>query len=225
MNSPQTHPPDNGYYTNVRPEMVDFVPLKRDRVLDIGCGQGIFVSGIEGVREAWGIEPTEAARAAATRLHRVIPRTFDDARDDLPRHYFDVVICNDVIEHMPDHETFLDDIKKYIAPGGVLIGSIPNVRYYVNLFDMLIGKDWEYRNDGTLDRTHLRFFTERSLQRVLGRQGFLIQKFQGINSGIDWHSPYVLKRHKLFGAVALVGSFGYFSDIRHRQFGFRVAPN
>ena len=82
------------------------------------------------------------------------------------------MVCNDVIEHMADHDRFLRQIRGHIAPGGVLIGSVPNMRHYRALFELLVLRDWDYRDSGVLDRTHLRFFTARSLRRSLTRAGF-----------------------------------------------------
>src|SRR5471030_449543 len=101
---------DSGYYALARPEMRAFLPTRRARLLDVGCGNGMFAASLDGVQETWGIEPTEAAEAAATRLHHVIRGTFDAARPHLPLQYFDVIVCNDVIEHMPDHDAFLSRI-------------------------------------------------------------------------------------------------------------------
>ena len=74
--------------------------------------------------------------------------TFDDAEPKLPLGFFDVVICNDVIEHMADHASFFGTVAKFIAPG-MIIGSIPNVRHYVNMVEYLVKKDWCYSDVGT----------------------------------------------------------------------------
>ena len=60
---------------------------------------------------------------------------------------------------------------------------MPNVRYYRNLFNVVVARDWEYEDAGILDRTHLRFFTFKSLYRTLDQAGFQIRKFEGINNG------------------------------------------
>lgn len=80
----------------------------------------------------------------------------------LPDQHFDMVICNDVIEHMVDHDHFLEHIKTKMRPGACIVGSIPNVRHLTALFKLLVAKDWPYSASGILDRTHLRFFTENS---------------------------------------------------------------
>ncbi len=48
-----------------------------------------------------------------------------------------------------------------------MVGSVPNVRYFKNLFDLLVLRDWDYKDSGVLDRTHLRYFTLKSLRRSL----------------------------------------------------------
>ncbi len=212
---------DAAYSSHLRPEMVSFVPDRRGRVLEVGCAEGRFLAALPGVTERWGIEPSPAAVVARERLDRVFQCPFEAAEAELPAGYFDVVICNDVIEHMPDADYFFGRIGRYMAPGAVLVGSIPNVRFYQNLFEFLIEKDWEYRDWGILDRTHFRFFTEKSLRKTIGRGGLEIRRLEGLlNAGVPregrgrWY--YLLSR------LLIAATFGYFSDIQYLQFGFQA---
>lgn len=216
--------PDRDYYTQKRPEMLPFIPERRGRVLEIGCAEGNFLANLPGVEEGWGIEPSPSAAAARGRLHRVIEGTFDDAEPLLPQAHFDVVICNDVIEHMIDHDSFLARIGRYIAPGGVIVGSIPNVRFYENLFQLLLEKDWHYVPAGILDRTHLRFFTARSLRACLARHNFEILRFQGINSHVRMMRNRRGQAYYLLSRLLIAATLGYFEDIRHLQFAFQATP-
>jgi len=216
-------------YRQQRAEMLALLPERYGRVLEIGCDEGDFAARLQG--EVWGVEPDAAAAAvAAGRLHRVLVGTFEATRAALPLGYFDVVVCNDVIEHMPDHDHFLREIRAHIAPGGVLIGSVPNMRHYRALFELLVLRDWDYRDTGVLDRTHLRFFTARSLRRSLERAGFAIERFQGINGGIRFapSGGFALSRqhlpHALFGWALIVLTLGRWRDIRFMQFAFRARP-
>jgi 2-polyprenyl-3-methyl-5-hydroxy-6-metoxy-1,4-benzoquinol methylase len=217
-------------YQQPRSEMLAFLPERYGRVLEIGCDEGDFAARLRG--EVWGVElNADAASVAAGRLHRVLTGTFEETRDVLPHSYFDVVVCNDVIEHMADHDIFLREIQAHIAPGGVLIGSVPNMRHYRALFELLVLRDWDYRDTGVLDRTHLRFFTARSLRRSLERAGFQIEQFRGINGGIQF-SPsrgFTLSRqhlpHALFGWALIVLTLGRWRDTRFMQFGFRARPS
>jgi len=214
------------YYSQSRTEMMSILPPNRRRILEIGCGEGLFSEQINGSEEKWGVEPTEAAASAAKgRLTHVINKFFDEAKSDLPKKYFDLVICNDVIEHMTDHDKFLSDIKDYLAPGGVIVGSIPNVRYHKNLFNVLFVKDWEYMDWGILDRTHFRFFTEKSLRRSLSSAGFVVEELHGINGGIEFGWSKWQLAYSAFAVLSIALSFGYFSDIKHLQFAFRARPS
>ena len=217
--------PASTYYTSVREEMVALLPplAPGATILEIGCAEGKFSSNFTGDRVYWGIEPTpEVARIAATRLDRVLVGTFREVFDQLPDRSFDCVVCNDVVEHMDDHDWFLQAIKPKLREGGVLVGSIPNVRYLTNLFHLVVRKDWQYADQGTLDRTHLRFFTERSLRRTFATNGYAIEAFKGIN-GSTWARARRLRDKGLEIAKWAVGVV-LGSDTRHLQFAFRVTP-
>lgn len=204
------------YYVGVRNEMLPFLPERRQRILEIGCGYGTFSEGVDGCVEYWGVEPDKGAAAiAGKKLGKVFVGTYEEVAKQLPDNYFDLIVCNDVIEHMPDHEEFLKDIQNKISDGGALIASIPNVRYYGNLLELIFNKDWRYRESGILDRTHLRFFTRKSLLQCLDRSGYEIEKFEGIN-GLKTR---ILPLKRLFRPLifCLLGN-----DVRYLQFAFRV---
>jgi 2-polyprenyl-3-methyl-5-hydroxy-6-metoxy-1,4-benzoquinol methylase len=216
---------DARYFGQERREMMPFVPERRGRVLEIGCGEGRFSSTLTGVVESWGVEPSVAAEVAKGRLTRVFQCTFDDAAPELPVDYFDLIICNDVVEHMPDHATFFSEISKFIAPGGMVIGSIPNVRFYETMFQYLFEKDWHYADYGVLDRTHIAFFTKKSLRRTLERHGLKVLRLEGINTDYRFSSSLRARTYLLAAHALAVVTLGYFSDIRHLQFAFQATPD
>lgn len=205
----------SSYYLGTRREVSELLPGSYSRVLEIGCGEGGFRSHL-GECEYWGIEPQRGPAALARqRLFKVIDATYEDAYGQLPDCYFDLVICNDVIEHMTAPEQFLESIKNKVRPGARLVGSIPNVRFVGNLFEVLCLKDWQYTDQGILDRTHLRFFTEKSIRRMFETHGFLIEQLSGINAVPVTVWPVRLLVKNLF--VLMLGA-----DSRFFQFGFRV---
>jgi len=195
--------------------MLQFLPSTYSTVLEVGCAEGTFSRHLN-ASERWGVESdAESARIAGNALNRVLRGSYDVVAADIPDEYFDIVICNDVIEHMRDHDWFFKSIYRKIRKQGFLIGSIPNVRHIRNLFELLILKDWRYREIGILDRTHLRFFTEKSLIRSLTESEFIIEQFNGINK-----SRGILP-NILMGTIS-IASLGYYSDIGYLQFGFRA---
>jgi len=202
------------YFGCDRPEMVQFLPNEYSKVLEIGCNAGNFRQFVSKPCEYWGVEPfEEAANVAKTKIDKVIVDFYDKVADEIPDNYFDLVIANDVLEHMEQPWNFLKSIKKNMTEKASLILSIPNVRYYENLKKLLLHKDWKYEDYGTLDITHLRFFTEKSIIRLLGETEFKIEMMKGINP------VKIRKRHLLKYWFA---KFIFGADIKFLQFGVRV---
>jgi len=203
------------YYQNYRSEMQPLLPENYSRVLEIGCGEGYFRNNLSLDHEYWGVEPTpEIAQRAKERLDKVLIGTYDEVANHIPSAYFDLVICNDVIEHMTDHDQFLQAIKSKMKPGGSLVASIPNVRHILNLFEVLVKKDWQYKNAGILDRTHFRFFTKKSLQRIIVDNGYESQQFIGINA---YRADSFIKGLFAYFVILALGQ-----DTRFLQFGIRI---
>jgi 2-polyprenyl-3-methyl-5-hydroxy-6-metoxy-1,4-benzoquinol methylase len=199
------------YYAGTRAELRAFLPEKYNRVLEVGCARGGFRANLLESAEVWGIEPfPEVAEAAKGRLNRVLIGTYEDVQQQLPDGAFDLVICNDVIEHMADDLGFLRSIRSKMQQGGYLMGSVPNMRNLPVLRALLFDKQWEYQNDGVLDRTHLRFYTIKSFPNLLQRAGFDAIKFSGINYYVgraNWFTRCLLK-------------LPWLKDTQWLQFGF-----
>lgn len=96
-----------------------------------------------------------------------------DLAQELPGEIYDVILCADVIEHLRDPWSVLKRLAVLLAPEGKLLLSVPNIGYLGVLVDLLRG-NFRYRDEGLLDRTHLRFFTIDSLQELLGDAGWSI---------------------------------------------------
>ena len=173
----------NSYYQNQRGEIYGMIPVTAQKVLEIGCAAGGFRLNFPEQVEYWGVEPvSEAAEQARQKKIKVLCGTYDEVCDQLPAAYFDVVVCNDVIEHVADPEAFIVSLKDKLAPNGVLVGSIPNVRFWGNLINLLVRRDWKYEESGVLDRTHLRFFTAKSFRRLMNNVGYELELLNGIES-------------------------------------------
>lgn len=84
---------------------------------------------------------------------------------------FDVVVCADVLEHLSDPGSMLARIREWLAPGGILLASIPNVANVSIRAALLLGR-FEYADRGILDRTHVSFYTRSTGRRLLETHGF-----------------------------------------------------
>lgn len=177
--------PTAEYYSNDRAEMLEFLPPNPRRLIDVGCGGGLFGAAVKKRYpecEIWGVElVADAAQQAAFRHDRVIQTPFEEAAE-LPEAYFDVVTMNDVLEHMPWPEPALATAKRILRPEGRLVLSLPNVQFLWNVLNLVKHNDWEYEDWGILDRTHFRFYTTKSAVRLLERNGFRVETVTGINA-------------------------------------------
>ncbi len=204
------------YYTNVRQEMLDFVPLDAARILEVGCGEGAFGRQLmqrQGA-QVWGIEPNAAAeKIAATQLFKTENGFFGETIA-APRNHFDCLVFNDVLEHMENPWGALELAKSFLRDDkSVVVASIPNFRYWDNMRELLFDKDFRYADAGILDRTHLRFFTRKSIGDFLTQAGYEILSIAGIN-------PTRSRKFKLVN-LALLNSV---SDMRFMQFGVVARP-
>ncbi len=167
------------YPFHERREVVELVP-PASRLLDVGCGRGGFGHAVRAahapVGELWGIEPSpEAAAEAENHFDRVIRGSYpNDLTEGVGK--FDVVVFNDVLEHMVDPWAALERTReRVLSDDGVVIASLPNIRYWPVLWDLVVRGSWTYTDTGTLDRTHLRFFTRTEMLDLFATSGFEVQ--------------------------------------------------
>ena len=81
---------------------------------------------------------------------------------------FDTIIFADILEHLIDPWSTLKSATGYLANDGYIIVSIPNVRFIGTIFNLIIKGDWPYRERGIHDKTHLRFFTLKTIEKMIG---------------------------------------------------------
>jgi 2-polyprenyl-3-methyl-5-hydroxy-6-metoxy-1,4-benzoquinol methylase len=203
------------YFARPRPQMIPFVPPDARRILDVGCGAGAFGSGLREVWESrnqeleiWGVElDQDAADRAAQQLDRVLCGDAVQVVAGLPAAHFDCVLLNDILEHLVEPQTLLQRLGPLLAPAGRLVTSIPNVRYFDNVRDLVVHGRWDYTDEGILDRTHLRFFTRSTIRRLLETSGYRVETMAGIN-------PTGSLQFRLVNLITL----GRWSDMRYLQF-------
>jgi 2-polyprenyl-3-methyl-5-hydroxy-6-metoxy-1,4-benzoquinol methylase len=141
------------------------------RVLDLGCGDGrvaaemakagAHVTGVDISRVA-----VERARAANPELEFVVV----SANEALPFAdvAFDAVVCLHVLEHVADTQHFLSEARRVLAPGGRLAVSVP---FHGRMKNLLVAlRSFEHHHDPL--QPVLRFYTRRSLARLLDEFGF-----------------------------------------------------
>ena len=205
------------YYGCIRNEMLKYLPQNAKKILDVGCGEACFSFLVKQKNnaEVWGIELNRnAAEASKEKIDKVIIGNITDKIDELPNNYFDCIYFNDVLEHLYDPYSILKKIKSKLTSDGIIICSLPNIRYISVLKDLILHKEWKYVDSGPLDFTHLRFFTKKTIIEMFKQLDYSITYLEGINGDINFKQVLFLD----------LLCFGFFSDVKYPQFACVVKP-
>lgn len=189
--------------------------IGRDRkVIECGCytghlsswlkKQGCLVTGIE--------INTEALKRANPYLVQSISGDIESREtwDAIIDKSSDVVTFMHVLEHLKDPETALRRGVERLNDNGFVIIALPNISNATDRFKMFKGV-FEYTDMGVMDRTHLRFFNQKTAREMIEGAGLEI---------VDYYSPWRVKPVKeFFEHVPFFNTVGKFLKVR-KLFGF-----
>jgi 2-polyprenyl-3-methyl-5-hydroxy-6-metoxy-1,4-benzoquinol methylase len=174
---------------------------KTARIIDIGCGDGKFLFFLQ-QNGYTGIEGLELSlqQAEEARKHLKCPiHVVEDTTAFLLDHpsTYKIIAMNDVLEHVPKHETvsLLKEVLNALQPGGSLVVNVPQISGFTSIF-------CRYN-----DFTHETIFTEMSLKQVLLSAGFSKIRFIPQKWPIKWtprHLAYRLARLLWYGILKLI---------------------
>jgi SAM-dependent methyltransferase len=145
------------------------------RLLDVGAAHGWFLEAAAGRFQALGMEPdTAVARQTAARGLPVRQGYFPDALEADER--FDVIVFNDVIEHIPDIRSALAACRERLTPGGILVLNLPNSRgFFYRLSKLFARAGWrgpfERLWQKGLPSPHVHYFQADNLSQLVATQG------------------------------------------------------
>ena len=147
------------------------------RVLELGCASGYMSKSMsERGCTVVGVEiDPEAAALAEPHCERVIVADLDsfDPAEELDGERFDAILATDLLEHLKDPGRLLSAVRETLEPGGHIVVTVPNVAHGSVRLALLNGR-FPYGTRGLLDRTHLRFFTLETLDRLLEESGYAV---------------------------------------------------
>lgn len=151
-----------------------------DRVLEGGVSSGYFAEVLVGAgRRVDGIElDPAAAERARTVCERVVVGDLQHIDIEQLEGPYDLLLFGDTLEHVPDPVAVLRTLSTTMRPGGTLVLSTPNVANWAIRLSLLAGR-FRYTDRGILDRTHLRFYTRRTLVEMLEEAGFDVDRVVG----------------------------------------------
>ena len=163
----------HSYYAEPRTDIRSLVKAAGARILDVGCGEGVLGAALkaDGAEYVAGIEfYASAAEQARNRLDQLVEGSVLDVELPFSVGEFDYLLFADVLEHLPDPDSALQRCLTFLKPGGRLIISVPNWRFYSVLLRLLADR-WSYTDAGVRDRTHLRVFTRYSVEHFVKHNG------------------------------------------------------
>jgi SAM-dependent methyltransferase len=137
------------------------------KILDVGTAAG-YLGRVWRAKGHYlcGIE-YDPATAAMAEKHYDAFRVADVETYDFPyRQEFDYIVFADVLEHLRDPATVLRRCLPALKDSGKIILSVPNIANWVVRLSLMLGR-FDYMERGILDRTHLRFFTMKSLKQLM----------------------------------------------------------
>jgi 2-polyprenyl-3-methyl-5-hydroxy-6-metoxy-1,4-benzoquinol methylase len=172
------------YYGRIRSEISPVLPGSASYILDVGAG--------EGRTSAWLRERYPGSRSTALECNSEVLETLRANVDD-PRIVDlnaplpslgspDLILCLDVLEHLPEPEKTLKSLVEFLARDGTVIVSVPNVAHLSVSFPLMFRGRFAYQDSGILDRTHLRFFVRSSAVALMNSAGLVVQR--GIRTGM-----------------------------------------
>lgn len=179
------------YFSNIRHDLIDLIPssMHQCNVLEIGCGNGATLSYLKQI----GI----AQKTTGIELFPITPNKYDKIdmffNENIETmifpqymlHSFDIILVGDVIEHLVDPWSALQRISDLIKNDGKIIISLPNIRHYSVLNNILFHGTFKYETSGILDQTHLRFFCKKDILALIKNSGL---KVETITSSFDKES-------------------------------------
>jgi 2-polyprenyl-3-methyl-5-hydroxy-6-metoxy-1,4-benzoquinol methylase len=107
--------------------LINDLSISKGKILDIGAGVGDFLATAQ--QNGWetvGVEPNQKARQIAEQKGV----SFGEKTEDLPANSFDIITMWHVLEHVPDLEMQLNELKRLVKNNGHIIIAVPNFKSY-----------------------------------------------------------------------------------------------
>ncbi len=168
---------ERNYFSGVRLDIVSLLPDNpHQKILEIGsgaCNTLLYIKEKNIAAEVMGVEMMSIP--GSNQQHPLIDHfqlaNIENEEIAASNEYFDVIICADVLEHLADPWTMIENLTGYLKTNGLLIVSIPNIREVKTMFGILFKADFKYDiSGGILDKTHLRFFCKKNIKALLTTQ-------------------------------------------------------
>ena len=182
------------YYGYERRSIQPLLPKRASWILDVGAGVGATLKWIKSIypeAQTTGVELNPALQGELAKNADVaIIGKIEECISELQS--YDLILLLDVLEHLVDPVGTLKRLSMLLTSGGHVIVSVPNIAHLSVSLPLLVGRRFTYTDAGILDRTHLKFFVEKTAIGLLNEANFLVTK--GIVSGLGGPRSKLLNR-------------------------------
>ena len=184
------------YYEEINQGIKRYIP-KNKTVLDVGGGFGAL--GEEFEKKGNKVCNLDSSPLAIEESKKRVSESFvaditnfEEISEKLSSRKFDVIVFADVLEHVYDPFSVLEVYSKFLSENGKIIISVPNIATWLMRLKLFFG-NFNYSDTGTLDRTHIRFFTKKSISRLVKKAGYEIEKIDITPNFVRLFIPLVKK--------------------------------
>lgn len=208
-------------YTTARPDIINIIDHEPRKVLDVGCSDGSLGSALKNIyknTEIHGVEfDPDFIKVARTRLSSVVQADLNNgALPSFPQE-IDLFIFADVLEHTTNPKYLLTKILNECSNGSSdVIISLPNVQHITVIKNLLIGQ-WPERQRGIFDKTHLRWFTLKSIEQLAVHAELDVIRIDRKYRIVDKPSSIINKVAKIFKILPFRNFFTYQYVVLLRQ--------
>jgi len=163
---------------------------QNSRVLEIGCNAGKLSKELKQQKNAFvvGVDfDYRLLQIAKKNMDSFILGNIEDEKclSECEKYgQFDYILLLHIIEHLIDPWTLLTKIKSLLKENGTIICATPNIANWNSRALLFFKGRWEYQNVGVMDKTHLRFFTKKTLIEAFINAGFQIEKLHFLHPNI-----------------------------------------
>ena len=218
MNAQNYSTKENAYFTRVRLDILPLLPSYSELVLEIGCGNGATLRYLkeQGLcKQVHGMELTEAmGKEAKPHVDQLWVGDAEVLIHSMEASQYNVILCLDVLEHLVDPWSFVAQLSRVLKPGGCVIASIPNLRTFTVIWNLLVRGRFDYASHGIMDQTHLRFFTKKTAIELLNTGELAVDRWE-YSPFFPWSKSMILN----------LCTFGLFRHLLTEQYLVRAVKS
>lgn len=190
----------DAYFAGARLDWLAQLPVGKGlHILEIGCGHGgsgRYAQERNISASYTGVEIAEQAAAVAREtLTEVLVGNVETMELPFAKNSFDVLMMSEVLEHLVDPWATLERLIPFLKPNALVFASSPNVAHKDIVKQLLLDR-WDLADSGPMDRTHLRWFTQKTYAEMFERSGIRVEHVGPLDASIAF-------RHKVFSALTL----------------------